>query len=906
MRLTQASKTYLDLPSFYEPPEYSVVICADDDEYAGRAKLLQKFLSSDDPSTAASSGSSGAASTAAAAAAAAAADHDRRCRKLMDISGLTTSVELLEMGPETDQAMLRYQVEYAEAFAFVFSLYSAKTLETAQKLHDKVERGARNHHNIITMSEYEKDGGMTVPVFLIGNRDGDLAPPQEMEDEEDFSPSAFNEKAEAEMKVQRDKAKEIAQLWGCAYFEIDTSKKHGESGIDEAITGIGHFIKATERPTTSSTASFRTPMKPPKQYRIRRLLGRHPNSPEGSTGPKSIRILVDYDDPLGSFSQPGGIRPEPSLLSDTHLRRISNWRRICAQEHSGCPSGEEPRELPTRVIAVNSNDPRYVKLVNTHRGRTAVYACLSYSWGTGTQHCTTTRNIKGHLQRILIADLPQTVADAIKLCRALQIPYIWIDALCIIQDDKDDWSTEAAAMARIYGSSVLTISVPNTSDCTEQFLARSLDSYPNAEVDWIHGPSGTAGTATLVYDWPRDHSSLLSKSPWMERGWTFQEWVLSPRVLHCGSTMTVYECLHGTCYESYADEIEQPFARLDLGNGDGSMDATRSNSLRSPDHANTWPQDSSTARDKTNIMDMDNISRLFERVRRIQNGHTEIQANTLGPSWADVVTQFCGRVLTKDTDKLPALAGLAVRFQTYKNATSPKERRYDYLAGLWWYGSPMLDRPSEVAELPTGLLWRRPGDEFLSRPAAYRAPSWSWAALDGPVEFLGGFLPSASKLQIHDALCIYDYPDSLSSVRTGWIDATGLLRRAWLVKVRDNIDLVVTKDDVEQDGDSGEDKWCVRFDERVSSARWKEMQRFEIFLLVVVKSFSPGTTRVTHHALVLKRVAAEKACLFDCFSRLGTALKNSVSEEGNTKNFENEDEKDTLFQGWAYRKVRLL
>lgn len=229
----------------------------------------------------------------------------------MDISGLGTSVELLEMGPETDQAMLRYQVEYAEAFAFVFSLYSAKTLETAQKLHDKVERGARNHHNIITMSEYEKDGGMTVPVFLIGNRDGDLAPPQgqwkiccyaaghtflkgysqahslalyvavtltvpspEMEDEEDFSPTAFNEKAEAEMKVQRDKAKEIAQQWGCAYFEVDTSKKHGESGIDEAITGIGHFIKATERPTTSSTASFRTPMKPPKQYRIRRLLGR--------------------------------------------------------------------------------------------------------------------------------------------------------------------------------------------------------------------------------------------------------------------------------------------------------------------------------------------------------------------------------------------------------------------------------------------------------------------------------------------------------------------------------------------------------------------------------------------------------------------------------------------------------
>lgn len=96
----------------------------------------------------------------------------------MDVSGTTTTVELLELGPETDQAMLRYQVEYAEAFAFVFSLYSPSSLETAQRLHDKVEMAARNHHNIVTMSEYDKGGGMNVPVFLIGNRDGDLAPPQ--------------------------------------------------------------------------------------------------------------------------------------------------------------------------------------------------------------------------------------------------------------------------------------------------------------------------------------------------------------------------------------------------------------------------------------------------------------------------------------------------------------------------------------------------------------------------------------------------------------------------------------------------------------------------------------------------------------------------------------------------------
>lgn len=94
-------------------------------------------------------------------------------------------------------------------------------------------------------------------------------------EEGDFSPTAFRENAEAEMRVQRKLAKELAQQWGCAYFEVDTSTgKLGEHGVDEAVTGIGHFIKAAERPSTSSTASFRTPMKPPKQYRIRRLLGR--------------------------------------------------------------------------------------------------------------------------------------------------------------------------------------------------------------------------------------------------------------------------------------------------------------------------------------------------------------------------------------------------------------------------------------------------------------------------------------------------------------------------------------------------------------------------------------------------------------------------------------------------------
>lgn len=90
----------------------------------------------------------------------------------------------------------------------------------------------------------------------------------------DFSPTAFKETAEAEMRALRDKAKELAQEWKCAYFEVDTSSGGEEHGVDEAVMGIAHFIRAAERPSTASTTSFSTPMKPPKQYRIRRFLGR--------------------------------------------------------------------------------------------------------------------------------------------------------------------------------------------------------------------------------------------------------------------------------------------------------------------------------------------------------------------------------------------------------------------------------------------------------------------------------------------------------------------------------------------------------------------------------------------------------------------------------------------------------
>ena len=62
--------------------------------------------------------------------------------------------------------------------------------------------------------------------------------------------------------------------------------------------------------------------------------------------------------------------------------------------------------------------------------------------------------------------MTKTSQDAITLTRQLNIQYIWIDSLCVIQDDESDWPTEATKMAGIYANTELVISAASSSDGT--------------------------------------------------------------------------------------------------------------------------------------------------------------------------------------------------------------------------------------------------------------------------------------------------------------------------------------------------------------------------------------------------------------------------------------------------------
>lgn len=589
---------------------------------------------------------------------------------------------------------------------------------------------------------------------------------------------------------------------------------------------------------------------------------------------------ISQDDPLKRFATQCGILPEENLLSETHISRISHWLQTCSEQHEHCPRNNEAKELPKRVIEINSNEPQSVKLVHTSPGERAIYACLSYCWGHGGQYCTYKHNIKDHLQHISVSDLPATVADAIRLCRALQIPYLWVDALCIIQDDEVDWSREAAAMARIYGSANLTISTPSTTSCSEGFLVRDVGS--RSSLDWIHPHSRTKGVVTMrSWSEPSFDQSPIDEqeTPWMQRGWTLQEWVLSPRLLHCGSTMTMFECLHGRCYEIFPDTPEGPFVVFGRQHYNGAPP---------PKLIDNQIETGRISSDKA--VEANGMTRMFKSFEYWNDPNARPVI-----SWVAIVEEFCRRQLTRDTDKLSALAGLAVEFRAYKRIWCPTQQQWDYVAGLWWCGNSMVGLTGHDGELPGALLWRGATHRSnpLSTPPVYRAPSWSWAAVDGPITFNKGV--GGNKLEILDVVCHHEYPGSFSSVTTGWIDAHGLMRRVWPVGRTIEDKPKGLRCQPEGKGKVQDDEmWYADFD----NAHIEKLKEFEIFLLLVETCNDlPGMHDSRHTALILRRVECKQGCLLDCFIRMGLALVDYDSMDPN---------RNTLLKDWKLQKLRLF
>ncbi|KAH7006988.1 heterokaryon incompatibility protein-domain-containing protein [Ilyonectria destructans] len=392
-----------------------------------------------------------------------------------------------------------------------------------------------------------------------------------------------------------------------------------------------------------------------------------------------------------------GTRPvSDQPLSEQNLALITGWISDC-DSHAQCSLRASPR-VPTRLIDIGDSEGHAnLRLLNTAdhenlRNEPPRYIALSYCWGTPTasqNHLKTTPiTFEQFLNDIPYGDMPQTLRDAVEVARKLSVRYIWIDALCIIQDDADqaDWKTESMKMKDVYGHAYLTIAPISSHSSFDGFLSPEKYIYMRVPIRSVKRPemNDFCLIGRPIFEGNYWHGTLAADtedSTWNRRGWTLQEEELSRRILYFGE-----RTIHFVC-----DALSR--------SGDLDISSTgRTRWLPEPDDL-SWCS------------------------LRIPGEEDPIPFNSTYERWYSICSNFSTRSLKNQQDTLPAISGLAEHYATSLKLASKEDT---YLLGLW--GRDIL----------SGLCWASAdsSDATLSQiPTPYCRPSWTWASHNGKVEW---------------------------------------------------------------------------------------------------------------------------------------------------------------------------
>lgn len=380
---------------------------------------------------------------------------------------------------------------------------------------------------------------------------------------------------------------------------------------------------------------------------------------------------------------------EQDVTSSTSWNFARKCFRTCTETHSQCSPGEStPPEgtdnVPSRLVDTCSTlGLEHVQVVEVkdldanHQSSVSIagFMALSYCWG-GDQPVKLSKTTHTALKSgIVVAGLPQTLQDTVCVARAMGIRYLWIDCLCIIQDDEDDKAHEISRMAEYYGRAKVTLCAASAPRCTDGFLEKRKSEFE----------AGPIRVSLRAQDGRHmGYIYLLKESepppePTATRAWTLQETLLSQRMLIFATRQ-----LYWTCSTSFA------------GCGGEVVDLVDRVAFSEP----------------SLVKDIYPLSILrFHPVSGI---------------WRIIVQQYTTRRLGFGNDKLPAISALAAKMVEMHSLRPKGEEKFEYVAGL-------LHDAARPAVMISQLLWQSSGADN-KHTSIYRAPSWSWASIDGPVE----------------------------------------------------------------------------------------------------------------------------------------------------------------------------
>jgi hypothetical protein len=193
--------------------------------------------------------------------------------------------------------------------------------------------------------------------------------------------------------------------------------------------------------------------------------------------------------------------------SDATVEHALQWLRDCAK-HEKCTYLHD-RRFPTRILDIGDMQSDAI-ILREPLNQSGCYVCLSYCWGGARFIKTTRQSIGDHKKGISWEALPKPFQDAIQVARLLGIGYIWINALCIVQDDYKDWERQAGRMAIIYQNSLTIAATSAVSPYAGLFSSSAKVEGGSVYVQLIHHfPNFAADDEKEVF-------------PLLKRAWTYR------------------------------------------------------------------------------------------------------------------------------------------------------------------------------------------------------------------------------------------------------------------------------------------------------------------------------------------------------------------------------------------------
>ncbi|KAK0652803.1 heterokaryon incompatibility protein-domain-containing protein [Cercophora newfieldiana] len=288
---------------------------------------------------------------------------------------------------------------------------------------------------------------------------------------------------------------------------------------------------------------------------LRRIWGTHPR--EGAQSAQCSHFLLPLASGWSAVVDgfPVTARRVPDNGFDSAY--VSSWLSHCDALHgwycaSARPAGSHATNLRLRVIDVGS-----LCLISSTLSQPLKYAALSYVWGRIDQLTLRQDRIKAWETPGALSSLrmPKTIKDAITVCKQLDIRYLWVDSLCIVQDSLNDVKEQVSNMHTIYSQAYLTIVVSAGRDC-------------EAGIPGVHARAGTQHTShangldIATSFLPIENE--LSATKWSSRAWTLQEFVLSRRCLVFTARQIFFCCGDGIRREEVNGYLTRNLQRQEI------------------------------------------------------------------------------------------------------------------------------------------------------------------------------------------------------------------------------------------------------------------------------------------------------------------------------------------------------